>query len=367
MKFSKILLIVLSFIVILSFNGCSSKIKENSNTDTPTASGSEAASGDYVAMVGSEKITLPEYKFYLSGIKNQMEVNNNVNVSDKNALKAYWDAKTGDTTNADNAITQSLDSIKDLKILLSKAKEEMIQLNNDDLAKIKTDLESIVEQESGSTDKAKAQEIISQKYGISYAEFESIYKSYYLAYNKYATEAMKKIDLTEKEIKDYYDKNAESYDNVTVKHILVLTSDSTTGEALTGAKLDEKKKLAEDILSKAKSGTDFESLVKQYSEDPGSKDQGGEYTFGKGKMVKEFEDWSFSAKEGDMGIVQTSYGYHVMKFIKKEVSTLEKQKDTIKSTLLADAFKKKMEEWRSDPKYDIKRNQKVIDSVKIYQ
>jgi foldase protein PrsA len=317
-------------------------------------------------MVGSEKITLPEYKFYLSGIKNQMEASNKVNTSDKNAVKNFWEAKTGDSTNAANAITQSLESMKDLKILLSKAKEEMIQLNNDDLTKIKSDLEGIVQQEGG-TDKAKAQEAISKKYGISYAEFESIYKSYYLAYNKYGAEAMKKIDLTEKEIKDYYDKNAASYDNVTVKHILILTNDSKTGQALTGAKLDEKKKLAEDILSKAKSGTDFESLVKQYSEDPGSKDKGGEYTFGKGKMVKEFEDWSFSAKEGDMGIVQTSYGYHVMKFIKKEVSTFEKQKDTIKSKLLADAFKKKMEEWKKDPKYDIKRNQKVIDSVKIYQ
>ena len=34
-----------------------------------------------------------------------------------------------------------------------------------------------------------------------------------------------------------------------------------------------------------------------------------------GQMVKEFEDWSFSAKSGDVGVVKTSYGYHIIKFI----------------------------------------------------
>jgi len=50
-------------------------------------------------------------------------------------------------------------------------------------------------------------------------------------------------------------------------------------------KQEEAKKKAEEILLKVKAGEDFASLAKQYSEDPGSKDTGGEYTFSKGQMV----------------------------------------------------------------------------------
>jgi foldase protein PrsA len=314
-------------------------------------------------MVGNEKITLPEYKFYLSNFKNQMEVNNGVNVTDKNALKTFWETKVENETNAAKAKNQALDTLKELKVLLIKAKEEMIQLNNDDLTSIKSFMDETIQNEGGG-DKAKAQESIASRYGISLEEYETLYKSSYLAYGKYGNGALKKIEVSDKDLKDFYDKNTANYDNVTVKHVLILTTDEKTGQDLPADKLEEKKKLADDILSKAKSGTDFESLVKQYSEDPGSKDSGGEYTFGKGKMVKEFEDWSFSAKEGDMGLVKTKYGYHIIKFIKK--ATFDSEKENVKKDLQTDWFKKQVEEWKKDEKYNLKINQKAMDLVKLY-
>lgn len=367
MKLFKTVLIVLPFIIVLGFSGCSSKLKEGSNTDMPSGSTvtADAVSGDYVAIVGSEKITLPEYKYFMSGVKNQMEMGKSVNTADKDAVKNFWETKDGNETNAEKAITQSLDSLKELKILLIKAKEDMIQLNNEDLTTFNSYMEQIIASEGGSDDKKKAQEAISKKYGISFAEFEAVFKSSFLAYYKYPNEASKKFDVTDSEIKAFYDKDPSSFDQVTVRHILIGTTDSATGQALSGDKLEEKKKLADEILSKVKSGTDFGSLAKQYSEDPGSKDNGGEYTLGKGKMVQEFEDWAFKAKEGDTGIVKTNYGYHVMKFIKKE--PYEKVKESVKKGLQSDLFKKKLEEWKKDAKYDVKRNQSVLDKVKLYQ
>jgi parvulin-like peptidyl-prolyl isomerase len=72
---------------------------------------------------------------------------------------------------------------------------------------------------------------------------------------------------------------------------------------------------AEDILKRARAGEDFAALAKEFSDDPGSKAQGGDLGwFGRGQMIKEFEDTAFSLKEGDISdIVETKYGYHIIK------------------------------------------------------
>jgi len=72
---------------------------------------------------------------------------------------------------------------------------------------------------------------------------------------------------------------------------------------------------AEDVLKRARAGEDFAALAKEFSDDPGSKAQGGDLGwFGRGQMIKEFEDTAFGLKEGDISdIVETKYGYHIIK------------------------------------------------------
>ena len=76
---------------------------------------------------------------------------------------------------------------------------------------------------------------------------------------------------------------------------------------------------AEEVLKKTlQFNTDFASLAKEYSEDPGSKDKSGDLGwFGHGAMVKEFEDVAFSLKKGEITkkLVKTEYGYHIIKKI----------------------------------------------------
>ena len=85
------------------------------------------------------------------------------------------------------------------------------------------------------------------------------------------------------------------------------------------AKVEERaaaKKKAEDVLAQLRAEPDkFAELAKQYSQDPGSKDNGGDLGFfTRGDMVKPFEDAVFKLKPGQLsGIVESSFGFHIIK------------------------------------------------------
>lgn len=93
-----------------------------------------------------------------------------------------------------------------------------------------------------------------------------------------------------------------------------------------GANKDSAKALAEDVLKQAKSGKDFADLARQYSQDPGSKDKGGDLGyFTKGSMVKQFEDAVFDASSGSIvGPVETKYGYHIINVVEKKATDVDR-------------------------------------------
>jgi len=75
------------------------------------------------------------------------------------------------------------------------------------------------------------------------------------------------------------------------------------------------RKKAEEVLRRAKAGEDFAALARQFSEDNSNKNEGGELGwFGRGQMVKPFEDAAFALKDGEVGgVVETQFGYHIIK------------------------------------------------------
>jgi parvulin-like peptidyl-prolyl isomerase len=91
------------------------------------------------------------------------------------------------------------------------------------------------------------------------------------------------------------------------------------------------------ILARAKKGEDFAALAKEFTEDTGSKANGGLYEdFGRGKMVKAFEEAAFSVPVGQIsGIIETTYGYHIIKVEgrKKETEPFDKVKEQIAAQL----------------------------------
>ena len=130
-----------------------------------------------------------------------------------------------------------------------------------------------------------------------------------------------KAEATDEEAKKYYEDYPARFEQpemVRASHILLGTVDPASGSPLTEEKKLAKKKLADDLLKRAKAGEDFAKLAKEYSEDPGSRDKGGEYTFPRGQMVPEFETAAFNLGSNQVSeIVTTQFGYHIIKLSEK--------------------------------------------------
>jgi parvulin-like peptidyl-prolyl isomerase len=130
-----------------------------------------------------------------------------------------------------------------------------------------------------------------------------------------------KTNPTEEQAKKYFDENPAKFERpemVRAAHVLLMTSDPATRKDLTDEQKAAKKKLIESILKRARAGEDFGKLAKEYSEDPGSKDKGGEYTFPRGQMMPEFESAAFSLNTNQVSdIITTPYGYHIIKLYEK--------------------------------------------------
>jgi peptidyl-prolyl cis-trans isomerase D len=116
------------------------------------------------------------------------------------------------------------------------------------------------------------------------------------------------------DVKKQYDANAKQYtapEERSASHILIAVKPDASDADKAAAK-----KLADDLYARAKANpAKFGDLAKEYSKDPGSAQQGGDLgSFGRGTMVKPFEDAAFAAKPGDIiAPVQTDFGWHVIK------------------------------------------------------
>jgi peptidyl-prolyl cis-trans isomerase D len=117
----------------------------------------------------------------------------------------------------------------------------------------------------------------------------------------------------DKEIQGYYNRNAKTRfthpDQVHARHILIAVPAGATDNEKAAAKTK-----ALDVLKQAQSEGDFAKLAAKYSDDPSNKSQGGDLgTFGRGQMVKPFEDAVFAMKPGQIAMAETRFGFHVVK------------------------------------------------------
>lgn len=127
------------------------------------------------------------------------------------------------------------------------------------------------------------------------------------------------VDVSEDDIKQAYEREKGKFTTPPVReasHILIKAGPDATDKEKQAA-LDK----AKDLMKQLRNGADFAKLAKEYSQDPGSADKGGDLgRIEPGDMVKPFQDALFALdKEGELaGPVKTRFGYHIIKLTKYE-------------------------------------------------
>lgn len=114
-------------------------------------------------------------------------------------------------------------------------------------------------------------------------------------------------------------------DTVNVRHILVATQskDPQTGSAVTIRSDSAALKRLDSAIAALNSGAKFDSICAKYSDDPGSKDNGGLYeNLTTGKMVPEFNDFAFTGAVGEKKTIKTEYGYHFVEVMSRKGSDM---------------------------------------------
>lgn len=148
----------------------------------------------------------------------------------------------------------------------------------------------------------------------------------------------KEVVLDQKRLKEYYEIHIDEYrtpERVHARHILLKLSPNATD--------DEEAKVkarAESLLKDAQSGKDFAELAKAHSQGPSAPRGGDLGFFGRGKMIKPFEEVAFGLEVGQVGgPVKTPFGYHVIKVEAKEAASrraFEEIEGEIRKTLVAE-------------------------------
>ncbi|WP_447641099.1 MULTISPECIES: peptidylprolyl isomerase [Chitinophagaceae] len=114
-------------------------------------------------------------------------------------------------------------------------------------------------------------------------------------------------------------------DTVDVRHILVATQqrDPQTGSAVQTRTDSAALKRLDSAIAAINGGARFDSICVQYSDDPGSKDNGGKYeNLTTGKMVPEFNDFAFTGTVGEKKTIKTEFGYHYVEILSRKGSDI---------------------------------------------
>ena len=176
------------------------------------------------------------------------------------------------------------------------------------------------------------------KQGLTVEQLHEQLRARLLSHKIYSA-VIKKVKVTDAEIKAYYDNHKAQYlqpESREVRHILV-----------------KKRSLADELYAKLKNGADFAQLARKYTQDEASKADGGNFTAYKGKTVAPFDKFVFAAKKGDLSKpIKTEFGWHLIEVLSDvkpaAPQPLAEAKATISSTLLQQQQNQALKAWVKD-------------------
>jgi foldase protein PrsA len=278
--------------------------------------------GNTIAVIDGERITVGEFKYYLEAQKQMMYYyasQEDPNISEE----TFWATKIKGEDAVEVAKRKAIDELKYTKVQYKKAKEAKIALTDDERNALERTIKSSIIDTMGGGNEIKANKAFQKEYGFSIDDLRNGQIQSYIV-KKYQDNEINKIPDSEADVKANYERNPEYFkgdtnyrysagEAVWARHILILVPEDASEEEDEAARSK-----AEDLIARLKAGEDFAALAKEYSED-GSSQWGGDYLFGRGAMVEEFENAAFSLEPGQIteAPVKTIFGYHIIKLEEK--------------------------------------------------
>ncbi|MEA3499592.1 MAG: peptidylprolyl isomerase [Candidatus Marinimicrobia bacterium] len=219
-----------------------------------------------------------------------------------------------DQSQYENLYNKSLRELINMHIIQLQAEVDSVYVKERDVNK------TVDQQIEQYTAQLGSKEKLESYFNMSITKIkESLYKRVKssMIIQKMRTNKFQDITVTRPEIIQYYKEHKDSIqqipERVDISHILIIPKPSKSHETETRKKLLQIKK---DILNNI---ITFADAAKEYSQDPGSANHGGNFGFvPKGTFVKEFEKAAFSLKKGEISdVVETEFGLHIIKLIEK--------------------------------------------------
>lgn len=306
----KLLLVSLTLVVLAAFLAGCGMVRVNPEVDNNTV----------VAKVSGEEIKKEEFNRMFNVFKAQYEQQFGTEV---------WEQELEGRKFGDVAREKLLDMLIDEKLQLHRAGELGITVADEEVNSEIENAKKYFDSEEKFNEFLKGQSI-----DLEYFK-GSVRKE--LIINKLTDKLTEKVAVTDEEIKAYYDTHQDEFVSVKASHILL-----------------ETKEEAEKMLQRVKAGENFAELAKQNSKDPSAKENSGDLDyFRHGEMVEPFEKAAFALKPGEISdIVQTDFGFHIIKVEDSKLDKFEDVKAQLKGRLLYDKkraeYDKLLEEMRKN-------------------
>ncbi|RTZ98465.1 MAG: peptidylprolyl isomerase [Deltaproteobacteria bacterium] len=280
-------------------------------TGLPPAQGADTAK-DQVAVVNGTVITRHELESEITLAKNRMA--------------AQGQPITEEVTK--KISEQILNQLIDMELLLQESQKQKIEATDASVAEYIKKFKSRFKT-------TEAYEKALKELNVSEADLKEKTKKGLTVQALIEKEVISKIKIPDTDRRSFYDSNPQFFkkpEQVQARHILIKSSDKDEK-----AQQDKALEKIKQVQKEVKAGGDFAALAKKYSEGPSGKNGGDLGYFGRGQMVKPFEDAAFALEPGQTSdIVKTQFGYHLITVTgKKAASTTpyEEVKEKIGSHL----------------------------------
>lgn len=288
-----------------------------------------------VLSINDEYYRKSDFMIYLYSVKTNYFGSDNLDDLTSDDYNAVVDEENNIKV-SDYLKNNALNDLKTAAAIKILADKYDVTLDNKELKELNNEKKDFIKSLGGKKEYKK----FLKKYNTNDKAFDTMRKTDKI-YNKLIKNIYSKgkiNDLTDKEIdtanKDYY----SNY--VKIKQVILTTIDLNTGKSLSSAIINQKQTLANTIVDLANNGTDFDELIKKYSEDAVDKEGPYETYFKNSELLEELRDSILGLAPGEVSTpVKTSYAYHIIQRLELDDKKLEEYYDDLREDKCIDDLK----------------------------